>query len=89
MDMLQELKEYFNQNTDEQIKKDWDKSKEFDEIKPTVDEFLKNTNIMKKEICDCDYFCQRQGGKFCTKWEEVIETTTNKKQKNETKRKSK
>ena len=51
MDLVEKLREYFNQNTDEQIKKDWEKSKEFDEIKPTVEDFidtqLKYTNIEK------------------------------------------
>jgi hypothetical protein len=40
MDFVEKLREYFNQNTDEQIKKDWEKSEKFDEIKPTFDEFL-------------------------------------------------
>lgn len=39
-DFFEKLKEYFNQNTEEQIKKDWEKSKYFDKIKPTVEEFL-------------------------------------------------
>jgi hypothetical protein len=39
-DFFEKLKEYFNQNTEEQIKKDWEKSKHFDEIKPTIEEFL-------------------------------------------------
>ena len=40
MDFVEKLREYFNQNTDEQIKKDWEKSKDFDEIKPTVEDFI-------------------------------------------------
>jgi len=40
MDFVEKLREYFNQNTDEQIRKDWEKSKEFDEIKPTVEDFI-------------------------------------------------
>jgi hypothetical protein len=40
MDFVEKLREYFNQNTDEQIKRDWQKSKKFDEIKPTVEEFI-------------------------------------------------
>lgn len=40
MDFLEKLREYFNQNTDEQIKKDWEKSKDFDNIKPTSEDFL-------------------------------------------------
>jgi hypothetical protein len=40
MDFVEKLREYFNQNTDEQIKKDWEKSKKFDDIKPTVEEFI-------------------------------------------------
>ena len=41
MNFLEELKEYFNKNTDEQIKKDWKKSKEFDNIGITADDFFK------------------------------------------------
>jgi len=40
IDLVEKLREYFNQNTDEQIKKDWEKSKEFDEIKPMVEDFI-------------------------------------------------
>ena len=51
MDFVEKLREYFNQNTDEQIKKDWEKSKDFDEIKPTVEDFidirLKHTSTEK------------------------------------------
>ena len=34
---------------------------------------------MKEKICDCDFFCQREEGKFCTKWENVVPTTVIKK----------
>ena len=40
MDFVEKLREYFIQNTDEQIRKDWEKSKDFDEIKPTVEDFI-------------------------------------------------
>jgi hypothetical protein len=40
MDFVEKLREYFNRNTDEQIRKDWEKSKEFDKIKPTVEEII-------------------------------------------------
>jgi len=40
MDFVEKLREYFNQNTDEQIKRDWEKSKKFDKIKTTVEEFI-------------------------------------------------
>jgi hypothetical protein len=39
-DFVEKLREYFKQNTDEQIRKDWENSKEFDEIKPTVEDFI-------------------------------------------------
>lgn len=39
--MINELEEYFNTTPKEQIEKDWEESKEYDEIGPTIDEFLK------------------------------------------------
>ena len=44
---LDELKEYFNNTSEEQIKLDWEKSKDFDNIGPTVDEYFNNTNNSK------------------------------------------
>lgn len=41
MDILKELKEYFRNNTKEKILEDWEKSKKYDEVGITVDEFLK------------------------------------------------
>ena len=41
MDILEELKEYFRNNTKEKILEDWEKSKKYDEVGITVDEFLK------------------------------------------------
>jgi len=38
---MQELKEYFINNTKEKILEDWEKSKKYDEVGITVDEFLK------------------------------------------------
>lgn len=57
-DLVEKLRKYFNQNTDEQIRKDWEKSKEFDEIKPTVEDFidiqLKNKNKeFRCDECNC------------------------------------
>ena len=64
--MLSELIKYFKNTPEEQIKSDWDKTKEWDKIGPTVHEFLKSINSepqiearsvreneQKKEVCDC------------------------------------
>lgn len=42
------LKEYFDITSEEQIKKDWDKTKSFDNANsPTIDEFLIKHKTMK------------------------------------------
>jgi hypothetical protein len=56
-DLVEKLRKYLSQNTDEQIRKDWEKSKEFDEIKPTVYDFLNSTNIICKEKMLGNYAC--------------------------------
>ena len=45
INFLDELKEYFNNTSEEQIKSDWEKSKDFDNIGPTVDEYLEHTKL--------------------------------------------
>jgi hypothetical protein len=42
---LEKLKEYFENNTNEKILEDWEKSEKYDEIKPTVEDFLKQQPI--------------------------------------------
>jgi hypothetical protein len=59
---LEELKEYFRTTSKEQILADWEKSKEFDNIGPTVDEFLVNT---QKYICWCDDPCKVVDKNIC------------------------
>jgi hypothetical protein len=42
MDLVEKLRQYFNENTDEQIRNDWEKTKKFDEIKPTFEDYIEN-----------------------------------------------
>jgi cystathionine beta-lyase family protein involved in aluminum resistance len=42
--MLTELKEYFKTTPREKVLENWAKSESFDEIGPTMDEFIKNNN---------------------------------------------
>lgn len=41
---FEELKKYFETTTREKVIEDWGKSEEFDEIGPTVEEFLAHTS---------------------------------------------
>lgn len=38
--MLQELKEYFNYTSKEQLEKDWEEIKQYQNIGPTMDEYI-------------------------------------------------
>ena len=40
-DFLKEVKEYFENTPQDKINSDWTKYEEFDQVGPTVDEFLK------------------------------------------------
>lgn len=42
--IVEMLKMYFNTTSKENVIKDWEKTKDFDQIGPTMDEFLKQTN---------------------------------------------
>ena len=42
--MINELIQYFKNNTVEKVNQDWEKSKEYDKIGPSMDEFLEVTN---------------------------------------------
>lgn len=44
--ILNNLKDYFDTTPIEQIKKDWDELEEYDNIGPTVEEFLEETRKM-------------------------------------------
>ena len=46
--LLMDLKIYFEETPIEEIQKDWDKTKELDNVGPTVEEFSKQIN--KHEI---------------------------------------
>lgn len=51
MSVLDSMKNYFEENTREQIEKDWKESEKFDKVGPTCDEFLSyHSNIINKEI---------------------------------------
>jgi len=42
--MLEDLENYFKSTTIKQVEKDWEETKQSDEIGPTVDEFILITN---------------------------------------------
>ena len=46
--LLDELKEYFDNTSEEQIKLDWEKSKPFDNIGPTVEEYFEETEKLNE-----------------------------------------
>ena len=46
---FEELKKYFEVTPREKVLEDWAKSAEFDNIGPTVKEFIENTNKIKNE----------------------------------------
>ena len=56
MTVLDSLKKYFEENSREQIEKDWKESEKFDKVGPTCEEFLSynhrniNREIIKQEI---------------------------------------
>lgn len=49
---FEELKKYFEVTPPEKLLKDWDKSVEFDNIGPTIDEFLSNSKCYF--VCSSD-----------------------------------
>ena len=53
-DMILELKKYFEENTEEQILKDWEETKKANEFvnSPTVEQFLLYGVV--KSVCDCE-----------------------------------
>lgn len=46
--LLDSLKEYFANNTREQIEKDWKETEEWDNVGPTVKEFMENNLFCTK-----------------------------------------
>lgn len=42
--MIEKLNKYFNTTSRDQVLKDWEKTKEFDQVGPIMDEFLNETN---------------------------------------------
>lgn len=51
MGLFESLKEYFDNASPEQLKKDWEKLKEWENVGPTVDEYinsLKEAGIYKE-----------------------------------------
>ncbi|MCF8362899.1 MAG: hypothetical protein K9G70_09785 [Prolixibacteraceae bacterium] len=49
---FEELKRHFDKSSDEQILKEWKESEEFDNIGPTIDEFLSYANTYYKTILE-------------------------------------
>lgn len=48
--ILEQLKNYFENASPEQLKKDWDELSEWNKVGPTVDEYLEDVTCFK--ICD-------------------------------------
>jgi len=65
MNLLEELKAYFKNNTEEKILEDWDKSKKYDEVKPTLDDFFKAQPA--KTVEEAEEWCKRQLERKCNK----------------------
>jgi len=42
--LLKDLEEYFKNTPKDKIKEAWDRTKEFDNVGPTIDEFLQHIN---------------------------------------------
>lgn len=52
MNILQKLEEYFRNTPKEQLDKDWEELKEYNEIGPDMDEYLKSAKeSIKKYEC--------------------------------------
>lgn len=65
MTMLDELQEYLDMMSQEQIEKDWSKSAEFDKVGPTLQEFLDyHTSSMNQ--------CQHAKQTIMNKFEELL-----------------
>lgn len=54
--MVEELKKYFDETPEEQIRADWEKIKELDLVGPTVEEYLNGVESMKKNQFAVDKF---------------------------------
>jgi hypothetical protein len=52
--LVDNLKKYFESNSDEQIFKDWNSVEQHDEVGPTVSEFLTNITDFQMKILDPD-----------------------------------
>ena len=50
--MLNELKDYFNNTSSEQIKKDWAESEKHDSIGPTIDKYMNSIHV----CCNCIHY---------------------------------
>ena len=52
MGLLQELEEYFRNTPKEQLDKDWEELKEYNEVDPDIDEYIKSVEeSIKKYGC--------------------------------------
>ncbi len=50
--LVENLKKYFETTSREQVLKDWEETKEFDQVGPTMDDFLSQTNAYFKVKMD-------------------------------------
>lgn len=65
MDVLEELKEYFRKNTKEKISEDWEKSKKYNQVGITVDDFFKTQPA--KTLEEAEEWSKRQLERKCNK----------------------
>ena len=53
-DFIEELKEHLKNTPKEELLKEWEKTKEFDSVGPSVDEYLNLIEEYKEKfICEC------------------------------------
>lgn len=49
-DLIKKLEQYFATTSREKVLEDWGKSKKWDEVGPTVDEFVKNNVWIEEKV---------------------------------------
>ena len=62
--ILESLKRYFQNNTEEQIRKDWAEFAEYDKVGPKVDDFMTQSKLLFYEQSNInnywEFFCSNQ-----------------------------
>ena len=58
MDLYDKLKKYFDETPKEQVLKDWEETKIYDNVNsPTVEQFLLHSVMCQRELFICDCGC--------------------------------